>query len=256
METSTSKSVSKLSQPSEIHLAIVCPMANEEDCAAEFVDQVLAQTATRGFKSVKFFAILDRKSSDGTREILERLAQTSPALQVIWAPENRCVVDAYVRGYREALSADADWILEIDAGFSHQPADISQFFDKMAEGYQCVFGSRFCRGGSMAETALSRRIISRGGTILSNLFLGTELADMTSGFELFTRDSLQHVLDRGIRSRGPFFQVEVKTYCRRFRITEVPIQYRAASHQVGKAALKDSFTSLWRLFRLRLQGSL
>jgi len=256
MEKTTSESMGELSQPSEIRLGIVCPMANEEDCAAEFVGQVLAQTARHGFKAVKFFAILDKKSTDGTRGILERLAQTSPALRVIWAPENRCVVDAYVRGYREALSAGADWILEIDAGFSHQPADISQFFDKMAEGYQCVFGSRFCHGGSMAETALSRRIISRGGTILSNLFLGTELADMTSGFELFTRDSLQHVLDRGIRSRGPFFQVEVKTYCRRFRITEVPIQYRAASHQVGKAALKDSFTSLWRLFRLRLQRSL
>ena len=108
----------------------------------------------------------------------------------------------------------------------------------------------------MSETALSRRVISRGGTILSNLFLGTTLKDMTSGFELFTRRSLEYVLNRGIRSRGPFFQVEVKTYCRNLKIAEVPIQYRAASHQVGKAAVKDSFSSLWRLFRLRLQGEL
>src|SRR6266446_10468338 len=146
METSTSELVSKLSQPSESRLGIVCPMANEEDCAAEFVGQVLAQTATRGFKSVKFFAILDRKSTDGTREILERLAQKSPALQVIWAPENRCVVDAYVRGYREALSAGADWILEIDAGFSHQPEDLPKFFERMQQDYDCVFGSRFMKG--------------------------------------------------------------------------------------------------------------
>jgi len=246
----------KSAKVSEIRLGIVCPMANEEDCAADFVEQVLTRTAQRGFESVKFFAILDRKSTDRTREILERLARTQTALLVVWAPENRCVVDAYVRGYREALNADCDWILEIDAGFSHQPEDIAQFFDKMLEGYDCVFGSRFCRGGSMKETAFKRYLVSRGGTILSNLFLGTELADMTSGFELFTRDSLQHVLDRGIRSRGPFFQVEVKTYCHRLKIAEVPIQYRAASHQVGKAALKDSFSSLWRLFRLRLQGGL
>jgi len=256
MEKTTSESVGELSQPSEISLGVVCPMANEEDCAAAFVAQVLQQCATQRFKSVTFFAILDKKSTDKTREILDDLARSQTDLQVIWAPENRCVVDAYVRGYREALNAGCDWILEIDAGFSHQPKDISQFFDRMLEGYDCVFGSRFCRGGSMKETAFKRYLVSRGGTILSNLFLGTGLADMTSGFELFTRDSLQHVLDRGIRSRGPFFQVEVKTYCHRLKIAEVPIQYRAASHQVGKAALKDSFSSLWRLFRLRLQGGL
>ena len=243
-------------QLSEVGLGIVCPMANEEDCASAFVDQVLAQCASRGFKSVAFFAILDKKSTDRTREILENLKTAQTDLRVVWAPENRNVVDAYVRGYREALNTGCDWILEIDAGFSHQPADISQFFDKMSQGYDCVFGSRFCRGGSMSETALSRRVISRGGTILSNLFLGTSLKDMTSGFELFTRRSLEYVLNRGIRSRGPFFQVEVKTYCRNLKIAEVPIQYRAASHQVGKAALKDSFSSLWRLFRLRLQGEL
>jgi len=243
-------------QLSEICLGIVCPMANEEDCALAFVDQVLAQCGTRGFKSVTFFAILDKKSTDRTRETLEDLQATQTDLQVVWAPENRSVVDAYVRGYREALTAGCDWVLEIDAGFSHQPADIAQFFDKMGEGYDCVFGSRFCRGGSMSETALSRRVISRGGTILSNLFLGTALKDMTSGFELFTRRSLEYVLNRGIRSRGPFFQVEVRTYCRNLKIAEVPIQYRAASHQVGRAALKDSFSNLWRLFQLRLQGEL
>ena len=108
----------------------------------------------------------------------------------------------------------------------------------------------------MSETAFKRKLISRGGTILSNLFLGTRLKDMTSGFELFTRRSLEYVLSRGIRSRGPFFQVEVRAYCRHFDFAEVPIQYRAASHQVGRAALKDSFSNLWRLFQLRLQGEL
>jgi dolichol-phosphate mannosyltransferase len=254
MKSGNSESGHGTSQLSEIRLGVVSPMANEEDCAADFVRQVLS--ATQGFREVTFFAVLDKKSTDRTREILDKLKTTEPNLQVVWAPENKCVVDAYVRGYREALNAGSDWILEIDAGFSHQPADISKFFEKMREGYDCVFGSRFCPGGSMADTALKRRIISRGGSILSNLFLGTALADMTSGFELFTRRPLEYVLERGLRSRGPFFQVEIKTYCRRFKIAEVPIQYRAASHQVGRAALKDSFSNLWRLFQLRLQRQL
>jgi len=256
MQTATSKTVSDRSQLSRISLGIVSPMANEEASAAAFVEEVLGRCRVAGFKSVALFAILDKKSTDRTREILEDLKTTRPELRVVWAPENKCVVDAYIAGYREALNAGCDWILEIDAGFSHQPADITQFFDKMLAGHDCVFGSRFCKGGTMAETAFSRYVISRGGTILSNLFLGTSLKDMTSGFELFSRRSLEHVLARGIRSRGPFFQVEVRTFCRHLNFAEVPIQYRAASHQIGSAALKDSFRSLWRLFQLRLQGGL
>jgi dolichol-phosphate mannosyltransferase len=240
----------------DIKLGIICPMANEEASAARFVGAVLDECAPRAFKSVKFFAVLDRVSKDRTRELLEEFKTERPQLEVVWSPENRSVVDAYVRGYREALGAGCDWILEIDAGFSHQPSDIPQFFDKMAEGYDCVFGSRFCAGGTVSDSSTKREMISRGGTILANLLLGTRLKDMTSGFEMFTRAALQEVLGRGIKSRGPFFQTEIKTYCRHLRIAEVPIQYRAASHNVGRRAIKDSFSNLWRLFRLRLQGQL
>jgi dolichol-phosphate mannosyltransferase len=243
-------------QFSDIKLGIVCPMANEEAAATRFVNAVLEQCAPRGFQSVTFFAVLDRVSRDRTRELLDNLKNEQPQLEVVWAPENRSVVDAYVRGYREALNAGCDWILEIDAGFSHQPSDIPQFFDKMMEGYDCVFGSRFCRGGAISDSSMKRKLISRGGSLLSNLLLGTKLKDMTSGFEMFTRGALLEVLKKGIKSRGPFFQTEIKAYCKRLRIAEVPIQYRAASHAVGNQAIKDSFSNLWRLFRLRLQGQL
>ncbi len=246
----------ELPQLSDIKLGIVCPMANEETSAVPFVNAVLEQCLPRGFQSITFFVVLDRVSRDGTRGLLEELEKENPQLRVVWSPENRSVVDAYVRGYREAFNAGCDWILEIDAGFSHQPSDIPQFFDKMLEGYDCVFGSRFCAGGTVSDSSTKREFISRGGTVLANLLLGTKLKDMTSGFEMFTRTALQQILTRGIKSRGPFFQTEIKAYCRNLRITEVPIQYRAASHNVGNQALKDSFSNLWRLFRLRLQGQL
>src|SRR5258708_6662365 len=113
---------------SSIRLGIVCPMASEESSARSFIDDVLAACAPFGFKSVTMFAVLDRASKDHTREILDEHARTEPRLQVVWSPENKNVVDAYVRGYREALAADSDWTLEIDAGYSHQPSDIPQFF--------------------------------------------------------------------------------------------------------------------------------
>jgi dolichol-phosphate mannosyltransferase len=231
-------------------------MANESMTATAFVNAVLEQCSSRGFKAVTFFAILDQATRDNTRELLENLQKTEPQLQVVWAPENRGVVDAYLRGYREAIQSGCDWILEIDSGFSHQPSDIPKFFNRMLEGHDCVFGSRFCEGGKISESPVKRYILSRGGTILANTLLGTKLSDMTSGFEMFSRPALENVLNRGIKSRGPFFQTEIKAYCRHLQISEVPIHYRAASHNISNKVLKDSFSNLWRLFRLRMQGAL
>ena len=231
-------------------------MANESTSAVTFVRSVLEQCQAAGFKSVNFFAVLDKVSKDDTLELLRHLEKEQPQLRVVWAPENRSVVDAYIRAYREALDAGCDWILEIDAGYSHQPSDIPQFFEKMKEGYVAVFGSRFCKGGRMTESSVKKRIVSRGGSVLANILLGTRLKDMTSGFELFSRPVLQSVLDKGIRSRGPFFQTEIKAHCRNLRFVEVPIHYRAASHNLNATVLSDAFKNLGRLFRLRLTGQL
>jgi dolichol-phosphate mannosyltransferase len=205
-------------------------MANEGTEAVRFVREVLEQC--KGLGNVRFFAVLDKVTTDNTLDLLREYAKTEPRLRVVWAPENRCVVDAYIRGYREALAAGSDWILEIDAGFSHRPADIPQFFAAMQQGYDCVFGSR-C------------------GTILTNLMMGTRLSDMTSGFEMFSRRTLQGILETGIRSRAHFFQTEIKVYCRNLKITEVPIQYQAASPRLHGSAVKEALTQLWRLYRNR-----
>lgn len=238
----------------DVFLCVVCPMANEAETAQRFVDEVLEQC--NGTRATVLIAVLDRASTDNTRELLEEHARNEPRLRVIWAPENRSVAEAYIRGYREALALQPDWILEIDAGFSHQPNEIPRLLAKMTEGYDCVFGSRFCDGGSISESSFSRYWLSYGGTLVSNVLLGTKLRDMTSGFQLFTRAALQMILHRGIQSRGPFFQTEMKTYCRNLRVVEVPISYRAASHGVRGAALGDAWRNLSRLFRMRLAGTL
>lgn len=239
---------------SDIRLGIACPMANEGEDGARFVVEVLKQCA--GFRDVRFFAVLDKATTDNSLDLLRALERTEPRLAVVWAPENRCVVDAYVRGYREALDFGAGWILEIDAGFSHQPEDIPKFFETMRRGYDCVFGSRFMQGGRLSAESAKRYLVSRGGTLLANLLLGTRQTDMTSGFELFSRDALEMVLKRGIQSRAHFFQTEIKVFCRHLRIVEVPIHYRAPSPRLGASALADSFRQLWRLFRLRWAGLL
>ncbi|MHC4636759.1 MAG: glycosyltransferase [Planctomycetota bacterium] len=238
----------------EINLGIVCPMANEKETAADLVHSILEHC--KGFKSVKLFTIFDSSCKDGTYDLLKQHESDISELEVVWAPENSCVVDAYIRGYREALKANCDWILEIDGGFSHQPSEIPQFFDKMSKGYDCVFGSRFCNGGQFTDAPVRRYIISRWGSVMVNILLGTRLKDMTSGFEMFTRQSLESVLEKGIKSRGHFFQTEIKVFCQKFRITEVPIHYRQPSLNVNTSVLLDAFSNLIRLFFMRLSGRL
>jgi dolichol-phosphate mannosyltransferase len=236
-------------------LGVVCPMANEADNAERFVRQVLAECRALGFVSVVFYAVLDTVSSDDTRQLLDTLSEHELRLRVVWAPETRGVADAYIRGYREAIADGCDWILEIDAGYSHDPTDIGKLVVAMAAGRDCVFGTRFAPGGSNLGPR-RRRAISRVGTLLANALLGTRLTDMTGGFELFTREALELVLDRGIRSKGPFFQTEIRTYCRRLRVAEVPIHYDSASHRIDLSAIREACANLLHLFRLRLVGDL
>ena len=228
-------------------------MANESETAVAFVDAVLAEVAAYPFASIEFFVVVDRASTDPTREVLEAAARDRPALRVVWAPENRGVADAYVRGYREALAGGCDWILEIDAGFSHQPTDIPLFFERMIGGLECVFGSRTIPGGQNLGT-LQRRTVSRVGTIAARLLLGARLTDMTSGFQLFRREALELILQKGIRSKGPFFQTEMKSYCRGLEFAEVPIEYHAGSHQIARAAVLESCRNLLGLLRMRMRG--
>lgn len=234
---------------SDITLGIACPMANEKKMALSFIQDVIDTCNTCGFKSISMFTIFDKVCTDGTYDFLRGVEKGIRGLKVVFAPENKCVVDAYIRGYKEALEHNCDWILEIDAGYSHQPSDIPKLFNKMKEGYDCVFGSRFCRGGKVNDINIKRYLISKFGTLLTNILLGTKLSDMTSGFELFSKTTLKEILNMGIRSRGPFFQTEIKTYAHKYKFAEVPIHYQAPSHTVGQKAINDAFGNLWYLFK-------
>ena len=233
----------------EDYLGIVCPMANEGPDAVRFTKEVLQHCPQE--RAITFFAVLDNATKDNSVELLREYASAESRLRVVWAPENRSVVDAYLRGYREALSVGCTWILEIDAGFSHRPDEVPRFLAKTNEGYDCVFGSRFMPGGAITDKSMKRYLVSRGGTVLANLMLRTRQTDMTSGFELFSRRALKMVLARGIQSRAHFFQTEIKFHCRNLNYIEIPIHYRSPSPRLGSPALKEAFRQLWRLAKER-----
>ena len=232
----------------KIRLGIVCPMANEEKTAERFIEAVLAELPKFHFAQYQLFVVLDLVSVDNTLGIINAMVQKHEPVVLVWKPENTCVADAYRAGYREAIKAQCDWILEMDAGFSHQPGAMGKFFEYMAEGKDCVFGSRFSQGGYCDKKTL-KFFISKGGTILTNALLGTQLTDMTGGFECFTSKTLQDILDKGVHSRGPFFQTEIRYYGHGYNYAEVPITYLSPSRKISGAEIWEAIVQLYALFK-------
>jgi dolichol-phosphate mannosyltransferase len=233
--------------------ALVIPMANEE---AEFELFISALKKTLGgLPGGTVFLVVDRVSRDRTRELCNTLSDSDSRFRTVWAPENRNVVDAYIRGYREALTTDAQYIIEMDAGLSHDPAELPKFLQHLSAGYRCVYGSRFIAGGSMGDSPANRQSLSKSGTVLANLLLGTRLHDMTSGYQGFDRKTVELFAAYPLRSRAHFYQTEIRYLLRKYPSLEIPIHYKAPSPRVSKKAIINSLETLlfyfWRRVTLR-----
>lgn len=242
----------ELSFRDQVKWGLVVPMANESPDFDPFVTEL--KKVFDKLQSGQVFFIVDNVSKDDTRELCETLGKQDPRFITVWAPQNRNVVDAYLTGFRVAYDQGMDYIIEMDAGMSHDPRAIPTFLRALTEGNECAFGSRYINGGSMADSPFRRRLFSKGGTWLAHIFLGSRLYDMTSGYEGFHRDIIGRILEYKLISRGHFFQTEIRHLCRDCRIIEVPIHYRAPSPRVSSNSIRNSLSTLFHYTWKRLQG--
>lgn len=233
--------------------AAVIPMANEEVDFHPFTDLLGRIMDTVG--SGKVYFIIDNVSKDNTLNLARELQERDPRFEVVWAPENRSVVDAYLKGFRVAFDKGHELIIEMDAGMSHDPRALPMFLRVLNEGNECAFGSRFINGGSMGDSPFKRRTLSKTGTTLANILLGTRMRDMTSGYQGFHRDIIEKILAYKLLSRGHFYQTEIRYLLRNHRIFEVPIHYQAPSPRVSPASVKNAYQTLWKYFIMRLRGN-
>lgn len=234
------------------NFAIVSPMANEEKEFGEFT-AILADELDK-LQCGTVYMVIDNVSKDRTLELARALAAKDPRFVAIWAPENRNIVHAYLRGYREALKNGHDIIIEMDAGLSHDPRAVPMFLRVLNEGNECAFGSRFINGGSIYQSNFKRTFLSKIGTTLSNVLLGSDMYDMTSGYQGFHAAVVEQFLAYPLKSTAHFYQTELRYLLRKKRYAEIPIHYRAPSPSVSENAIKNSLSTLWYYFRLRLAG--
>lgn len=232
--------------------AVVIPLANEESDLKEFLSALLRTMDETG--GGKAYLVVDNVSKDRTLEMCREISSGEPRVITVWMPENRHIVDAYINGFRTALAGGHEIIIEMDGGLSHDPRAIPAFLRALNEGNDCAFGSRYINGGSMVDSPFSRRFLSKGGTLLAKILLGSRLADMTSGYQGFRRDVLQRIVAHPLHSRAHFYQTELRHLLRNHKHIEVPIHYRAPSPGVPRGAIRNSLSVLLRYYLLRLIG--
>ena len=222
---------------------IVMPVANEEGS----IGGVLQQIMDLPYDNLYVYPVMDNFSKDGTERIIREMEQKYDKIRLIFHEKSRGVVSCYLYGFKMALEAGAERIIEMDGGGSHLPEEIPQFIEKLDEGYDCVWGSRYVAGGDISNHPLYRRVLSSGGTILANLVLGTKLKDMTSGFEAFQRPIIEALDLDAFLSTGHMYQTEMRFYCRNCRTIEVPIHYIGSESSLKFKSVKEALRILFQL---------
>lgn len=137
---------------------IVMPVANEESTMGRILDEILSLP----YDNLYIYPVIDSYSKDRTEEIIREREKKSDKVKCIFYQESKGVISCYLEGFRQALADGAERVIEMDGGGSHLPAEIPQYLEKLDEDYECVWGSRFMKGGSMEDQPLYRRILSQG----------------------------------------------------------------------------------------------
>jgi len=232
-------------------LTIVLPTYNERENLPRMVDALFAL-------GLDFLHILvvDDNSPDGTGRIADELAAAhSGRLDVLHRTEKNGLGPAYVAGFKRALGAGADYIIQMDCDFSHQPKYIAELIAKLEAGGDLVIGSRFMHGGGVDETwSFYRKLLSWfANSIYVRAILNIPVSDATGGYRIWRRDTLIGLDLERISSSGYVFQVEMAYVAYRlgFKIAEIPIYFPDRRAGESKMDMRIQIEAALRVWQVR-----
>ena len=170
--------------------------------------------------------VVDDGSPDGTGDVADKLAVDDPQVSVVHRTAKAGLGAAYRHGFSVALAAGYDVIGEMDADGSHQPEQLHRLLDALADA-DLVIGSRWIPGGSVVNWPLARKALSVGGNVYARLALCIPVRDVTAGYRLFRRTTLEAIDLGTVESSGYCFQTDLawRTSRAGLRIVEVPIEF-------------------------------
>jgi dolichol-phosphate mannosyltransferase len=227
---------------------VVIPTYNEVANLAPLVEQVLAQDSRLEI------LVVDDHSPDGTGQLAGALAQKEPRLHVLHREAKLGLGTAYITGFKWALERGYDFVFEMDADFSHDPAHLKDFLKAIADA-DLVLGSRYLGGKvTVVNWPIGRLVLSYCANIYARRITGLRIWDLTGGFKCFRRRVLEAIDLSAVRSNGYAFQIEmsVRAWRKGFTLKEVPIVF--VDRTEGQSKMNRSIVreAVWIVPRLRL----
>jgi len=224
---------------------VIIPTYNERDNIVRLSGEILQQHPALQILFV------DDNSPDGTGKIADELARANDRIHVIHRPGKLGLGSAYRDGFKVGLDLGADYLIEMDADFSHDPKVLPVFLETIQE-CDLVIGSRYLNGVSVVNWPIRRLILSYFASVYTRLVTGLALMDCTSGFKCFSRAAIEAIDLGKVRSDGYSFQIEMNYRCmeKGFRIVEVPIIFidrHAGTSKMSKKIVREAITMVWKL---------
>jgi dolichol-phosphate mannosyltransferase len=189
--------------------------------------------------------VIDDNSPDGTAQIVKQMQDGNPNLHLLVNPSKSGLGGAYRSGFKWAMDNNYEYVVEMDADGSHQPEQLQGLLEK-APTHDLVIGSRWVKGGSVANWPLSRKVLSLGGNFYVQTVLGISVKDATAGFRIYSRSALETLKMLESQSQGYVFQVDgtYRAVINKLKVCEVPIQFVEREIGVSKMSRAIVFEAI------------
>jgi len=231
-----------------VKVLVVIPTYNERENMERLLGRVL--NVDPGIEVL----VVDDNSPDGTGVLVETLAQSYPRIHLLKRESKQGLGPAYIAGFRWGLARHFEAFMEMDADLSHRPRYIPKFLS-LIQSHDLVIGSRWVKGGGIANWPFSRVLLSRMASIYSRVILGIPVCDLTAGFICYRRSVLESLPLDQLHSDGYGFQIEMKyrSWLKGFRIVEFPIWFTDRKVGDSKISRRIVFEALKIVWLLRFQ---
>jgi dolichol-phosphate mannosyltransferase len=224
---------------------VITPTFNESENVSRLIDEVLKQDSSLEI------LIVDDNSPDGTASIVKTIRHSNTRVHIIERPHKMGLGTAYVAGFKYAIENNFDFVIEMDADFSHNPNELPVFLEKIQE-HDLVLGSRYINGVRIMNWPIRRLILSYGANIYTRIITGMPIKDATGGFKCFRIEVLKSINLDKVKSNGYAFQIEMnyKAWIKKFRIYEHPIIFMdrtAGQSKMSKNIIYEAAFLVWKL---------
>ncbi|MDD3201743.1 MAG: polyprenol monophosphomannose synthase [Bacteroidales bacterium] len=230
---------------------VLIPTYNEKENIEKIIRAVLSL-------EIDFhILVIDDGSPDGTADIVKRLQKEFPeSLFILERSGKQGLGTAYITGFKWAIEHEYDYVIEMDADFSHNPKDLPRLYKACTEnGVDLAIGSRYCNGISVINWPIGRVIMSYYASMYVRTILGMKVYDTTAGFKCYSVKLLKAIDFDRIKMKGYGFQIEMKynAYKLGYKIEEVPIIFIDRTEGTSKMSSGIFGEAFWGVIKLRFR---